>query len=108
MVRVLPRQKLAGDHPPLETVFDLRSECQCGVPCGSYQAIVALPKRPPETKECFVDECIASEIARLRRLGVETIASCCGHGRIRGSLIVDESSIGLMGSLGYRDFRSEP
>jgi hypothetical protein len=36
-----------------------------------------------------IDSCIAPIVAALNAGGVETIASCCGHGKIPGSIILD-------------------
>ena len=37
-----------------------------------------------------IDRCIHHIIAALNAGGVETIASCCGHGKRCGSIILDD------------------
>jgi hypothetical protein len=48
-----------------------------------------------------VDTCIASDIGYLWRQGVVTENSCCGHGRVRASVVVHPDSIDKMHELGY-------
>jgi len=38
----------------------------------------------------YVDRCIADIITALNRHGIKTIASCCGHGKIDGSIILED------------------
>lgn len=37
-----------------------------------------------------IDRCIAPLVAALNDAGIRTIASCCGHGKINGSIILDD------------------
>lgn len=48
-----------------------------------------------------IDPCIVEEIEMLWRNGVRTINSCCGHGKLRASVIVENSSEQTMIELGY-------
>lgn len=48
-----------------------------------------------------IDNCILDELKELWTKGVITLASCCGHNKINGSIIVDISSVGIMKQLGY-------
>lgn len=50
---------------------------------------------------CLVDICIADEIKDLWNKGISTYASCCGHGLIASSVIVDRKDVNVMKSLGY-------
>ena len=52
-------------------------------------------------KQILVDKCIAAEVYALRKLGVETRASCCGHRKIRATVCVSERDLALMELLGY-------
>lgn len=49
----------------------------------------------------YVDKCIAKEVARLRDMGIRTLGSCCGHGKLEPSIVVDERDDGRMEELGY-------
>ena len=43
-----------------------------------------------------VDACIAPLVQMLNDYGIETIASCCGHGQVKeSSIIVDAKNISL-------------
>ncbi len=48
-----------------------------------------------------IDNCILDELKYLWKYHVITFASCCGHNKINGSIIVDEGSVGIMKQLGY-------
>lgn len=51
-----------------------------------------------------VDECIAEEVAELRRRGVNTVGCCCGHGVHLGFIQVSDDSIKAMEVLGYQHY----
>ena len=51
-----------------------------------------------------VDKCIAEEVLWLRNMGVNTIASCCGHNKIQPTIAVDEKDIEKMKEFGYKEF----
>ena len=38
----------------------------------------------------FVDFCIAHIVASLNASGIITVVSCCGHGTMHGSIILDD------------------
>lgn len=43
-----------------------------------------------------VDSCLAPLVQMLNDYGIETIASCCGHGKVReSSIIIDAKHISL-------------
>lgn len=35
-----------------------------------------------------IDRCIASLVTALNKYGIETVASCCGHGRCDGVIVL--------------------
>lgn len=37
-----------------------------------------------------VDECIAPIVRALNDAGIETVASCCGHGKNKGSIVLKD------------------
>ena len=49
----------------------------------------------PQRGSCFVDvdECIAPLVQALNDAGIETIASCCGHGHILGNVILRDDRV---------------
>lgn len=51
-----------------------------------------------------VDKCIADEILWLNNIGIKTIASCCGHNKIKGSIAVEEKYVLRMKELGYKQW----
>ncbi len=58
------------------------------------------------TKTCLgqiqeIDNCILDELKDLWYLGIITYASCCGHNKINGSIIVSPRYITQMKLLGY-------
>ena len=57
----------------------------------------------PNTKYefIFVDKCIENEIKYLWSKGIVTIASCCGHNIVDGSICVHDDYIQQMKELGY-------
>lgn len=48
-----------------------------------------------------IDRCIAPEVLWLNYHGVRTAGSCCGHGKMPGSIIVEDGQRRAMLSLGY-------
>ena len=86
------------------------NKCRCkNVEFGSYDNTVVM-KMPFSNFDCLgkpksslvtIDICIATEIASLWKLGVKTINSCCGHGKICGNVVVADGSISLIKEFGY-------
>jgi hypothetical protein len=37
-----------------------------------------------------IDLCIADVVAALNAANLTTIASCCGHGKIKGSIVLED------------------
>lgn len=50
-----------------------------------------------------VDTCIATEIGYLWHQGVMTLNSCCGHKKLKPSVVVTIESIKKMHELGYEE-----
>ncbi len=48
-----------------------------------------------------IDNCILAELQYLWKYHIITFASCCGHNKVNGSIIVDESEINKMKLMGY-------
>ena len=43
-----------------------------------------------------IDFCIHQIVAALNAGGIRTIASCCGHGKMKGNIILDDGRILLI------------
>ena len=43
---------------------------------------------PIRGRIAFIDYCIADIVAALNAAGIETMASCCGHGKCPGDIIL--------------------
>jgi len=74
--------------------------CDCkNIGFGTYDNATAILL---ETDKClYIDNCILNELQDLWELGVVTFASCCGHNKINGSIIVSPQNITQMKLLGY-------
>lgn len=59
------------------------------------------------TKEICCDKCVADEIKYLRSNGINTIASCCGHGNKELAILIvrGTNSREKMLQLGYKEFK---
>lgn len=53
------------------------------------EVIVILAKPRRGSNRADVDECIASIAQALNNGGIQTIASCCGHGKIPGTIVLE-------------------
>lgn len=79
-------------------------ECHCvDVDFGTYKNTVSMksPFEPRNDGWVCIDTCIATEIGKLWHKGVETINSCCGHGKTKPSVIVVRDHEHIMTRLGY-------
>jgi hypothetical protein len=47
--------------------------------------IVVIDKKP-----CSIDRCIAPLVRALNAWGIRTIASCCGHGKCPGNIVLED------------------
>lgn len=52
------------------------------------ETIVDLPRASGKIEPVNIDSCIVSIVEALNKAGIRTIASCCGHGKIEGSIIL--------------------
>lgn len=49
-----------------------------------HETLVRIAGGQPE----FVDDCIAPLVDALNHSGIRTVASCCGHGRVLGNIVL--------------------
>ena len=64
--------------------------CECG---DTVKLILCIPAHLSSTgrekeKLCNIDRCIVGTVQKLNQGGLITIASCCGHGKRPGSIIL--------------------
>ena len=52
------------------------------------ETILMLPRANGKIEPVGVDSCIASIVKALNKAGIRTLASCCGHNKIDGSIIL--------------------
>ena len=80
--------------------------CEChNVKIGSYDntTLIEVPEDIDiKLNKIEVDKCIAEEIKELLNNGIKTVASCCGHNKIAGSICVDKKHIKKMEKLDYK------
>ena len=55
--------------------------------CGSYECQVPMPIKG---RRRDIDLCIADIIAALNAANIITVASCCGHGKMDGDIILED------------------
>lgn len=88
-----------------EALCKARYETMCKhSPIQEYKCQVGIHFMPQSQKETiYVDTCLQNEIQDLiRKHGVQTMGSCCGHGVKAGYIQVAENSVNKMLSLGYK------
>lgn len=74
--------------------------CHCDdVKMGSYENQVILINGK---KRVAIDTCIATAIGFLWHKGVNTLGSCCGHGKLKPTVVVDNKSAKIMKALRYK------
>ena len=56
--------------------------------CGANEHTVPMPIRG---RVRSIDFCISDIVAALNAANITTAASCCGHGRFPGSVLLDEA-----------------
>lgn len=56
-------------------------------PCGTYEHQVPMAVRGRRVE---IDWCIADLVAALNAANIQTIASCCGHGKMTGSIVLED------------------
>ena len=57
-------------------------------PMGSYACTVPIPTRQHRVEH--IDYCIADIVAALNAANIRTVASCCGHGEIEASIVLED------------------
>lgn len=88
-----------------EALCKARYETMCKYsPVQEYKCQVGIYFMPQSQMETiYVDTCLQCEIQDLiRKHGVHTVGSCCGHGVMQGYIQVSEHSVKKMLSLGYK------
>ena len=88
-----------------EALCKARYETMCKhSPVQEHKCQVGVHFMPQsQMKPIYVDACLQCEIQDLiRKHGVHTIGSCCGHGVKQGYIQVAEHSVNKMLSLGYK------
>ena len=51
---------------------------------------------PLDRRVRCIDRCIHHIVAALNAGGVRTVASCCGHGRTRGHVVLEDGRVLLI------------
>jgi len=54
---------------------------------GSYECQISMPING---RVRGIDFCIADIVAALNAANIKTIASCCGHDKINGSIVLED------------------
>jgi hypothetical protein len=73
----LTREEIPSICPP----------CSPDCECGAYRHVVCLPLAGTVRT---IDACIHKFVAALNAGGVETVASCCGHGKRQGVITLED------------------
>ncbi|MCK5022768.1 MAG: hypothetical protein KAS04_01210 [Candidatus Aenigmarchaeota archaeon] len=82
-------------------------KCHCkNVDFGTYENTVSM-KEPYTGEWICIDTCLATLIGYLWHNGIETINSCCGHGKLQATVIVTNDSVEKMKKLGYKNTELE-
>jgi hypothetical protein len=55
--------------------------------CGSYKCVVPMPINK---RIAYIDLCIADIVASLNASNLTTEASCCGHGKMDGNILLSD------------------
>jgi len=56
---------------------------------GDYKCHVATNLKDKEGRIIYVDKCLKEAVENLNANGFTTIASCCGHGIIQPSIVIE-------------------
>ena len=57
---------------------------------GTYECVVPMPIRG---RSQGIDLCIADIVAALNAANILTTGSCCGHGKMPGSVLLDDGRV---------------
>lgn len=74
---------------------------------GSYKCSELAFYDQDRGKCVFADKCLVPELRKLRDSGIRTIASCCGHGTMRPSIVVAPECENEMRQQGYEGRRNK-
>ena len=55
--------------------------------CGSYEHQIPMPLNG---RRQDIDLCIADIVAALNAANIRTMGSCCGHGKMDGSILLED------------------
>jgi hypothetical protein len=79
--------------------------CTCiNIDFGTYERTVGMRCPLIERNDGWVciDICIARAIAEMWALGIKTLNSCCGHGKLKPTVIVAPEAVRMAWMHGYR------
>ncbi len=68
---------------------------------------LAYPREYSKTTEVPVDSCISKLVQLLNNFKVHTLGCCCGHGKGRGSILIDKDSYSIT-KFGYCEIFLNP
>lgn len=101
---IAEKERLNLSDVAVEAFCKARYETMCKIsPIGEHKCSVritfsALSGRKPIS----CDTCLQKELTHLIKIkGIETIGSCCGHGKMQGYIQVVERDVTKMIDLGY-------
>jgi len=57
---------------------------------GTYKHQIPMPIRG---RSCGIDFCIADIVAALNAANIPTVASCCGHGEMDATIILEDDRL---------------
>jgi len=80
---------------------------KCGAEPGMYSTMKQVDYPFVGGKVVAIDGCILGRIKQLWRMGIETKASCCGHGEMPPCVIVPKEYEERLRSLGFSDWKNK-
>ena len=102
---IAEKEKLNFNENMVKALCKARYETMCiHSPIGEHKCNVKIQFMPQSHQEPIcVDTCLQNEIQDLiRKHGVWTVGSCCGHGVKQGFIQVADNSFAKMLELGYK------
>lgn len=102
---IAAKENLNFNENMIEALCKARYETMCiHSPIGKHKCSVKIHFMPQSHQEYIcVDTCLQNEIQDLiRKYGVWTVGSCCGHGVKQGFIQVNDNSVAKMLELGYK------
>lgn len=64
-----------------------------GQPGGREAAMVVVKRDATGKPTVWCDPCIADVVSALNAAGLQTVASCCGHGRVAGNIFLADGRV---------------